>query len=184
MRTGERGLTLIEILIALAIFAIVVVGALGAVGAANMGLTDTFSTGFGTGRNSKDYTVATSYLQGFQEFMAQYVDASTIGTLDTGLPHTFTPSSPDVFGFPVPSERPYQLNWTSMAVSVQPWYWNCDNPGQYSPTPSPSAGPTNDQVIYVRASLTWAVKGANRTLTVERFVPYHPDFGLVVTSCP
>ncbi|OFV84919.1 MAG: hypothetical protein A2W26_00855 [Acidobacteria bacterium RBG_16_64_8] len=181
MKTGERGLTLIEILIALAIFAIVVVGALGAVGATSAGLTDTFSTGFGTGRAAKDYTVATSYLQGFQEFMAQYVDASTTDTLETGSPFSFTPAAPSVFGFPVPSARPYQLNWTSIAVSVQRWYWDCGSPGQYRAS---VATPTNDQVIWVRADLTWAVKGANRTLTVERFVPYRPDIGLVVTPCP
>jgi len=180
MRTAERGLTLIEILIALAIFAIIVVGALGAVGATNAGLTDTFPTAFGTGRAAKDYTVASTYLQGFQEFMADYVDPSTVGTLEAGSPHAFTPADPDVFGFPLPSAQPYQMQWTGMAVEVARWYWNCGSPGQYSPT----AAVTNDQVILVRATLTWALKGANRAVVVERFVPYRPDIGLTVTPCP
>jgi len=180
MRTAERGLTLIEILIALAIFAIVVVGALGAVGATTTGLTDSFSTAFGTGRAAKDYTVASTYLQGFQEFMADHVDLSTIGTLEAGSPHTFTPADSDIFGFLLPSARPYQLQWTGMTVEVARWYWDCGSPGQYSPT----AAITNDQVVLVRATLTWALKNANRTVVVERFVPYRPDIGLTVTPCP
>lgn len=183
MSTDERGLTLIEILIALAIFAIVIVGAIGAVGATSAGLTDTFSTGFGTGRQSKDYTVASSYLQGFQEYMAQYVDSdATTTTLELASPRSFAPASdPDIYGFALPSARPYQLGWTSMVVEVQRWYWDCGSPGQYSPS---VAGTTNDQVILVRARLNWTLKGAVRSLTVERFVPYRPDIGLVVTPCP
>lgn len=182
MSTDERGLTLIEILIALAIFAIVVVGSLGAVGATSAGLTDTFSTGFGTGRAAKDYTVATSYLQGFQEYMAQYVNSDATVTTLAAFPRSFTPvSDPNVYGFPLPSEEPYQLAWSSMVVQVQRWYWNCGNPGQYSPSVAP---PTNDEVILVRATLTWALKDLTRTLTMERFVPYRKFIELPVTACP
>jgi prepilin-type N-terminal cleavage/methylation domain-containing protein len=180
MRADERGLTLIEILIALAIFAIIVVGALGAVGAANFGLTDTFPTALVGGRAAKDYTVASTYLQGFQEFMADYVDTSTIGTLESGSPFTFTPADTDIFGFPVPSAQPYQMQWTNMVVEVARWYWDCGSPGQYSPT----AASTIDQVIYVQTRLTWSLKGTNRTVEVERFVPFRPDIGLTVTPCP
>ncbi len=180
MNRDERGLTLIEILIALAIFAIIIVGALGAIGSTASGFMEGFPTAFVSGRAAKDYTVASVYLQAFQEYMADYLTDVTITGAEGTNTFTASPTPPtDVFGFTPPSGQPYQLDWEQMVVTVQRWYWDCAAANY-----SPSAATTDDQVILVRATLTWRYQGQNRSVPVERFVPYRPDIPLAVTACP
>src|SRR2546425_11360676 len=70
--SNERGFTLIEILVSLAIFAVVVIGALGVLGAAgSRGFLSAVPTGFVTTRAARDITAAAVYLQAFQEHAAQ-----------------------------------------------------------------------------------------------------------------
>lgn len=174
----ERGLTVVEILVALAIFAVITVGALGVIGATNSGgLLEGIPTGTITGRVAKDYTVASVYLQAFQEYMADYVDGATI-TLVLGT-NTFTPSAADVFGFPPPSSQPYQLTWEQLVVTAQNWYWDCATQAY-----DPAVAATEDHLVMVRSTLTWRLKGEDRTVTVQRFVPYRPDIPPSVTPCP
>ena len=196
MNPDQRGLTLIEILIALAIFAVVIVGALGAIGSTTSGLMEGFPTASMSARGAKDYTVASVYLQAFQEYMADHLTDATIGvTVPVGTT-SFSAGPPppaSVFGFIPPSGQPYQLDWTELEVTVERWYWYCGNAAatppvlpQYAPidgvNPDPSV--TEDQMILVRARLTWRYQGQTRTVPVERFVPYRPDIPLAVTPCP
>ncbi len=133
MMTGERGFTLIEILISLAIFAVVVIGALGVLGAAGSGgFLESFPTGLAATRVARDITAASVYLQTFNEY-AMGLNSSTLvagtyiatpgATCSTTL--TFTGSglgSPPAPPGP-PCNYPYQLNWQSLTVLIDtPWY--------------------------------------------------------------
>ena len=144
MMTGERGFTLIEIMISLAIFAVVVVGALGILGAAGSGgFLETIPTGFAATRVARDITAASVYLQTFNEY-AMGLNSSTLnagtytatpgGTCSTTL--TFTGSglgSPPAPPGP-PCNYPYQLNWQRLDVVIDPPWYACFNT---SGTPAP-----------------------------------------------
>ena len=175
MRRGESGFTFIEILIALAIFAIVVVGALGVIGATNAaGLLEGVPTALVTGRTAKDMTAASTYLRGFQEYMAGTVDSTTIPGI-----YTFDTTAVDILGYSIPSAQPYQLAWSGMTVTIDTWYWVCG--WDYY---APGGGATGDQLVRVQATLSWVLKGAPRSVTVDRFVPYRPGIPFPGSVCP
>jgi len=137
MMTSERGFTLVEVLISLAIFAVVVVGALGVLGAAGSGgFLEGFPTGLSATRVARDITAASVYLQTFNEY-AMGLNSSTLtagtytatpgGTCTTTL--TFTGSglgSPPAPPGP-PCNYPYQLGWQTMTVTIDPPYYACFN---------------------------------------------------------
>jgi prepilin-type N-terminal cleavage/methylation domain-containing protein len=176
MNNDARGFTLVEILIALALFAIIVVGVLGVIAATNTaGLLEGVPTALATGRTAKDITAASTYLRGFQEYMAAAADASTTPGVSTFDPATAT----DILGYALPSAQPYQLGWSGMTVTVDPWYWVCG--WEYY---APGGPTTDDQLLRVQATLSWVLKGVTRTVTVERFVPYRPAIGFPGSVCP
>jgi prepilin-type N-terminal cleavage/methylation domain-containing protein len=181
MMTGERGFTLIEILISLAIFAVVVVGALGILGAAGSGgFLESFPTGFAATRVARDITAASVYLQTFNEY-AMGLTSSTLtagtytatpgGTCSTTL--TFTGSglgSPPAPPGP-PCNYPYQLNWQTLIVVIDlPWY-ACFNTSS-TPAPCTATSPcfvkystgsdascaintSKESLVLIRAKLAW-----------------------------
>ncbi len=187
MSRDERGFTLIEIIISMAIFSVVVIGAMGVLGATNAGgFLEGFPTAFVTSRVAKDITAASVYLQTFQEFVAS-VGSSNFdpnGTTDGAYcvgsgctPVVALPSS--LAGYPPPPSQPYELNWTKLNVVITTWYWD-PTTNKYDCTTNTSACTsagvlpfvTVEGLVEVKSTLTWQLKGATRTpLTVDRFVP-------------
>lgn len=181
--TREQGFTLIEILVSLAIFAIVVVGALGVLGAAGSGgFLEGFPTGFVTTRAARDTTAATVYLQAFHEYASSQIGGLlTPGTYCDGPdcgPVSPIPSS-GLTGYPAPPGQPYQLDWRKLDVTIERWYWdNTATPKRYRC--SEPAGPTcafviptppTEYLVHLHSKLTWRFRGVTRTMEVDRFLP-------------
>ena len=166
--TVERGLTLIEILVALAIFSVAAVGTLAAVGATNSGgFLEGFPVAFASTRSAKDITAATSSLQVLHEYIAGLGPGGV--TPDTYCAGTCGGETPLPGGYPTPSsqgmEQPYQLNWTKLEVVIERYGWDPDDV-RYEPSP----GCTGDCLTRVESKLTWRLKDATRTVTMERFL--------------
>lgn len=155
----ERGITLVELLVALALFAIVAIGTLGALGATNAGgFLEGFPVAFSTTRSAKDITAAAVYIQSLHEHLAQQ------GGLTEGV-FTFTPASPDPFGFVKPSAERFQLRWTQMQVEIQRWGWNGEKDAYQNGEPC-----TTDCLFWVRTQLEWQLKDSTRSVAMERFI--------------
>jgi prepilin-type N-terminal cleavage/methylation domain-containing protein len=156
----ERGITLLELLVALALFAVIAIGTLAALGATNTGgFLEGFPVAFATSRSAKDITAATVYVQGLQEHLAK-LGASL-------APGTYT--SPTGFGYAEPSSAPYQLGSTTLAIVIERWGWNPSaggGTGQYEGMP----GCTADCLFRVHTTLGWQVKDATRTVAMQRFI--------------
>jgi prepilin-type N-terminal cleavage/methylation domain-containing protein len=172
MRQGSDGFTLIEIVISLALFLVITLGASGMIGLSNVGGPGAFPTAFGVGRAAKDVTVASVYLQSLQEYAASQGSTamgspSTYTCTPNGVAWSCTPSLPTgLTGAPQPSAQPFELQWTQLLIGVSRWNWDSTS-SKYS-TAAPS---TTDNLIRVRSTLTWQVGTAQKTLTVERFIP-------------
>lgn len=194
---GETAFTLIEVIVALALFAIVSVGALGILGAtAAGGFLDASPTALAAGRRAKDLTAATVYLQALQDYLAAQEGAVWTAVLATWPPgateQTYcllpggapcegrAPVLPAVLGnVPVPGSLSYQLNWITLRVTIQRWSWDCAV-RRYAPGDATASG---DVLLRVQTTLTWRFLGQPRTLTaagrgLDRFVPYRPDIAL------
>jgi prepilin-type N-terminal cleavage/methylation domain-containing protein len=204
MIMSERGFTLVEILISLAIFAVVVIGALGVLGAAGSGgFLESFPTGFTTTRVARDVTAASVYLQTFDEY-AMGLNSSTLtaGTY-TATPGvtcsttpTFTPSGSGLGSPPAPPgppcNYPYQLNWQTLTVVIDPPWYACFNSSGTPPqctasTPcfvkyskasdaSCAIDTTKESLVRIDAKLAWQycprpTACAARTLEMDRFLP-------------
>jgi prepilin-type N-terminal cleavage/methylation domain-containing protein len=165
MSGQERGLTVVEILIAMTIFSIVAVGAIGVIGANSSGFLEAVPTGLGTARNAKDTTAAIAYLQALHEHAATVGGGAINPATHSG---TFTPvSGSGPLGFALPSEAPFQLDWTTLAVVFETRVWSGSQyvPGTCNP------GSDTDCVVLVRSTLTWQFKGTTRPpLTAERIL--------------
>lgn len=168
MIRAQGGFTLLEILVSLAIFAVIVIGTLGVLGAADAGgFLEGFPSAFATARVARDYTVASVYLQAFQEFVASKGSANAApGTycIGTGCsPEVALP--PGLTGYPTPPGQGYQLAWTRLDVLVELWYW--DNVGKrFTATVT-----ADEKLTRVQTTLTWQTRGFARTVTVDRFIP-------------
>lgn len=193
MIVNERGFTLIEILVSLAIFAVVVVGALGVLGAASSGgFLSGFATGFATTRAARDFTAAAVFLQAFQEHAAQ--QASTQGAASL-VPNTYCAGSDPgcannlsfagLGTYPLPScntpagcSQPYQLDWRRLDVTIERWYACFDNsvdpPRFVKYSIEPGVGCTvnlaKEYLVRVHSTLTWQYRNLTRTMDVERFL--------------
>ena len=164
----QDGFTLLEILVSLVIFAVIVIGALGVLGAADVGgFLEGFPSAFATARVARDYTAASTYLQGFQEFVASKKSANaTPGTycLGTGCsPEIALPGG--LSGYPTPPGQGYQLAWTRLDVLIELWYW--DNVQKKFT----AAFSTDETLTRVQTTLTWTTRGFARTIAVDRFIP-------------
>lgn len=166
--SDQRGFTLIEILVSLAIFAMIVIGALGVLGATDQGgFLEGFPTGFLTARIAKDYTSASVFLQAFQEFVASKgTAAATPGSYCLGSGCSPVVAFPSGWtGYPTPPGTTYQLDWSRLEVLVERWYWDTTT-NRFSSTVT-----TNETMTRVRSTLTWRMKSVDRSVTVERFIP-------------
>lgn len=179
MTAGERGFTLVEILVSLAIFAVVVLGALGVLGAAGSGgFLEGFPTGFITTRAARDITAASVYVQAFQEHAAGLVSSTLIPGLycdgpdcTVTTPIVGTPISASLLtGHPTPPGQPYQLDWRRVDVTIERWCWD-DPTKQYAHTAGCDTTPTTEYLVYVRTKLTWRFRDVPRTVEVGRFLP-------------
>ncbi len=172
MRHRENGFTLIEIMISLAIFLVIVVGALGVLSASNTGALGAFPTAFGTGRTAKDITAASVYLQALQEYAASQGSAamgspSTYTCTPSGVSWSCTPVLPTgLTNAPVPTSRPFELAWTTLAIEVTRWNWDSGTSKYIN-----GGASTNDNLIRVRSTLSWQLGTVGKALTVERFIP-------------
>jgi len=155
------GFTLLEVLFAVAILALVLVGA-GSRGGVLDGLRHA-QIGI---RVARDYTVASHYLQSLHEFVAsrggEHVEPGAY-CLGSGC-GTTAALPPWLEGYPLPPATPSQLDWRRLDVSIEPWAWDPASrrfgPGE----PMPGA------LWRVRSSLAWQLGETTRTLTVERFI--------------
>lgn len=171
MRFGERGFTLIEVIVAFAVLAVVLVGALTVVGAA--GFLDTFPTAFGGGRVAKDYTAASVYLQAFHEHLAG-VGSENLD-LSGGCAQSFTPADGELYGFASPSSPGFQLDWAELQVQFERWEWNGTQYASTGPDSCDAPAEGDDAMMRVVSTLTWRLKGTARPpLSVERFIPRTP----------
>ncbi|OLD45005.1 MAG: hypothetical protein AUI83_16530 [Armatimonadetes bacterium 13_1_40CM_3_65_7] len=181
---NERGFTLIEILVSLAIFAVVVIGALGVLGAAGSGgFLSGFTTGFVTTRAARDLTAASVFLQAFQEHAASQAvtqgDSSLLpGTYcqgpDPGCSNNL--SSAQLGAYPLPPTQPYELGWQRLDVTVERWYWNDTTKTYACAQPNPPCtfvipSPPPEYLVRLHSTLTWQYRGVTRTLDVNRFLP-------------
>lgn len=187
----EHGFSLIEVLVALGIFAVVCVGVLSVLGAtAAGGFQDASPTALTTGRRAKDLTVAAVYLQALHDYLASQDAAVWNALFSAWLPGVDEqiycvgpgrsscaggePALPAVLGsYPLPQAAPYQLAWTTLNILIQRWDWDCAAI-RYAPG---SALTTPDLLVRVRSTLRWRFKGEVRALTsddggVDRFLPY------------
>jgi prepilin-type N-terminal cleavage/methylation domain-containing protein len=202
MMTGERGFTLIEILISLAIFAVVVIGALGVLGAAGSGgFLESFPTGLAATRVARDITAASVYVQTFNEYAMGLNSSTLVAGTYTAIPGatcsttlTFpgsglgTPPAPPG----PPCNYPYQLNWQSVIVLIDPPWYACFNtsgiPPQCTGTApcfvkystvndaSCSINTQKESLIRIETKLTWQycprpTACVPRSLVMDRFLP-------------
>jgi len=186
MRGRAQGFTLIEILLALAFFAIVIVGALATVGASGSGHLETVPTGLATARSGRDITAAAVYLQALHECAAAagggavtpgtttYTSASTAAPLGCTIPN----ASPPPTTLPLlPSEEPYQLQEYTLTVTFDTLQWGGTQYGVGTCDPSADA----DCLVRMRSTLAWSIRGVPPTctaserirgcLTVQRVLP-------------
>jgi prepilin-type N-terminal cleavage/methylation domain-containing protein len=167
---NERGVTLLEILIALALFALIAIGTLGALGATSAGgFLEGLPVAFATSRTARDITAASVYVQRLQEYMSMNIAAAVPGKYCTGACSGEPPLPVD---YPLPSSesiaQPYQLNWTKVEVLIESWGWDSVN-DRYAP----SLGCTDDCLFLVKTTLTWKLQTWQqdpRTVEMERFV--------------
>ncbi|HEY6101808.1 MAG TPA: prepilin-type N-terminal cleavage/methylation domain-containing protein [bacterium] len=186
-----HGFSLIEVLVALGIFAVVCVGVLSVLGAtAAGGFLDAAPTSLTTGRHAKDLTVAAVYLQALHDYLATQDDAvwsALLSTWPSGTDEQIyclgsggascgggEPTLPAALGsYPLPQSAPYQLTSTTLRVVVQRWHWDCATT-RYAVNPALA---TPDLLVRVYSTLVWRFKGEPRTVTtgdggVDRFLPY------------
>jgi prepilin-type N-terminal cleavage/methylation domain-containing protein len=183
MIASERGFTLVEILVSLAIFAIVVIGALGIMGAAGGGgFLEGFPVGFATTRAARDTTAAAVYLQALQEYAANQGGSTlTVGSYCWGPDNCPAPNLPSAgLGLaPTPPTQPYQLDARTLTVTIEKWYWD-DSTGnkRYRCSLPASAScnfavpvPATESLVHMNSTLRWQYRGLMRTMTVDRFLP-------------
>jgi prepilin-type N-terminal cleavage/methylation domain-containing protein len=185
------GFTLIEVLVALGIFAVVCVGVLSVLGAATAGgFQDASPTALTTGRRAKDLTVAAVYVQALHDYLASLDDA-VWSAVFSGWPvgvdeqtYCVGPGGtscgggelipPAILGsVPLPQAAPYQLDWIALRILVQRWYWDCAT-ARYAVN---AAFPTADLLVRVRSTLLWRFKGEVRAVAsgdggAQRFLAY------------
>lgn len=174
MIRSERGFTLIEILIAFLVFAMVVLGTGLVLGAATAGgFLDIFPTSFSAIRVARDYTTASTYLQSFQEFMANKGSGSaTAGKYCYDRPESVIGCSapnPLPADYPSPATAGYQLNWDKLEVVIEDWYWN-GTAERYCPevdygsgeSAVCTAGVSSFGLKLVQSTLYWEFKGQTR----------------------
>ncbi len=191
-RRGDSGFTLIEVLVALTVVAVLSVGAFGIVaGSAVGGLQEGGPVAVAAGRRAKDLTAAGVALQALHDYLAiqdgavwdaafsDWPPGATERTYCVRLGRASCagsdPPLPATFGeYPLPGSHPYQLDWVELRVAVQRWFWDCAS-RRYAPNGSP----TDDFLVRVRSDLTWRFRGQLRTLVpgdpdLDRFLPFRP----------
>lgn len=186
MMHDQKGFTLLEILVSLAIFAVIAIGAMGVIGASDAGgFLEGFPSAFITARVARDYTAGSVYLQSLQEYVGSKGNLAAIpGTYCKGTgcgPEVELPAG--LAGYPMPPGEPYQLQWSKMEVRLERWYWDdvakvykCAEPSGTSDLSSPPRAcsftlpsPAPEYVVRAQARLTWTMRGVERALIMERF---------------
>jgi prepilin-type N-terminal cleavage/methylation domain-containing protein len=188
---SQQGFTLIEILVSVAIFAMLVIGALGVLGAAGAGgFLEGFPSGLATARTARDITAAGVFLEAFQEYVATKDDAifnpgDYCEGVGCGVDAACTGpalSGSGITGAPTPPGEDYQLDWRCLAVTVERWFWDdtldTDGTGSdkgkvYCVVGSTGCGAavTTEYLTRVRTRLTWRLRNVDRMIELDRFMP-------------
>ncbi|MDQ7842935.1 MAG: prepilin-type N-terminal cleavage/methylation domain-containing protein [Armatimonadota bacterium] len=165
-REASAGFTLLEVLVAVAVLALVLVGVGGRGGA-----LDGLRGAQGAIRAARDHTAAASYLQSLQEFIAARSGRVEPGAYCVG-PGCGTERAlpPGLDGYPLPPATSSQLDWQRLEMVIEPWAWDVTT-NRFVPAPSgPDRLRAADALWRVRSALVWRSAGAERSLVLERFV--------------
>lgn len=157
----DDGFTLIETLISLAILTFVIIGIMTAAGALTSGVL--------AARTARDYTVASVYLSGLNEFIAGKGAPTSTGAYCIG--RECSPGSdlpPDLAGYPVPPGENEGFDWTRMDVTIETWGWDPQRQ-RFLKTDREVSMPTV-ALTRVQSVLTWQTRGGSRSLAIERFI--------------
>jgi len=147
------GFTLLEVLMALAVLGIALIGIAPFLVASTGGVLGAYPAGFQAGRQSKDYILATESAQAIMEYFVQGLKANWSGYPE-GCPTSAA----------IPSNL-LPLSMFSVSVNIKARAWT--GTGLSSPT---CTSPGGTYVKQVEVDVTWSAGGAPREVNLKTLV--------------
>jgi prepilin-type N-terminal cleavage/methylation domain-containing protein len=149
------GFTLLEVLMALAVLGIALIGIAPFLVASTGGVLGAYPAGFQAGRQSKDYILATESAQAIMEYFVRELTVNWAGYPE-GCPVTAT----------IPSNlKPPAM--FSVSVNIKARTWNNESQSLNDPT---CTSPGGTYVKQVEVDVTWSAGGAPREVNLKTLV--------------
>lgn len=169
---SQDGFTLLEMMVAMTIFSVIVIGTAGFLASsAAGGLLAASPTAVGATQTAKDLTAASSYLLAVMEFFADRAGAMPAsGTYCLGQrcdPNEVIEGT----DLPLLPSDSNQLRAARLLIDIQRWRWNPLRSGYCPAGPECPATPDDESVTHIRATLTWQMAATARTLMVGWLLP-------------